>query len=64
VVETRRYDVPGGGGRRIEGQGQGGEGQWQGQRRIEDVTDEVDNGGEESYEDKMEGEYAKQEGGA
>jgi hypothetical protein len=32
-------------------------------KRIEDVTDEAD-ADEESYEEKMEGEYAKREGGA
>lgn len=52
-TETRRYDAPGG--RQVQG---GGE-----TKRIEDVTDEAD-ADEESYEEKMEGEYAKREGGA
>ena len=51
TVETKRYDAPG---RRVEG------GNTEDRRRIEDVTDKD----EESYEEKMEDEYAKREGGA
>jgi hypothetical protein len=42
-------------GRRVEGAGQ---------RKIEDVTDEDEKKNERKYEERMEDEYAKREGGA
>jgi hypothetical protein len=51
-VETFETDHAG---RRVEGVGQ---------RKIEDVTDEDEKKNERKYEEKMEDEYAKREGGA
>ena len=53
VERERYYPSSGGGSQRVEGQQQ--------QARIEDVTDKEEG---ESYEEKMDGEYAKREGGA
>ena len=62
VSETRRYDGQGrpvlesstasGGDRRIEG------------ARVEDVTDQKDDEATRRYEERIEDEYAKREGGA
>ncbi|KAI9658169.1 MAG: hypothetical protein M1831_004016 [Alyxoria varia] len=62
VSETRQYDAQGrpvlesstasGGDRRIEG------------ARVEDVTDEKDNEAARRYQERIEDEYAKREGGA
>ncbi|KAH9810756.1 hypothetical protein Tdes44962_MAKER05987 [Teratosphaeria destructans] len=62
VQETRRYDAQGN--PLLEGAG-GGPGIGVGsQRRIEDVTDERQAARDREYEERMEGEYAKREGGA
>lgn len=60
VQQTRRYDAQGR--ELLEGGGNGGGGA--GQRRIEDVTDEQQTEKDREYEEKIEDEYAKREGGA
>jgi hypothetical protein len=62
-VEQERYYPGSSGGlgsQRLEGRQQ--QQQQQSQGRIEDVTDKEE--GQEKYEEKMEDEYAKREGGA
>ncbi len=55
VSETTRIPVGGQAGQNLDGLG--------GSRRIEDVSDEKENEGDE-YEERIEEEYAKREGGA
>lgn len=59
VAETRTYDQEG---RRLMG-GEGAEGVNMGRGRIEDVSDERE-AADRRYEEAMEEEYAKREGGA
>lgn len=59
MQDTRYYDSQGRPVQGIEGNGSGSD-----RARIEDVTDEEQKENDRLYEERMEDEYAKREGGA